>query len=136
MPSASLIASILFVMALLATTSDAFVSSGNKQHRRNGARGRTASNTVTSPKTTQQDGHQHPLSLTALSMAPKKAAAKKKPTTPETLRKKDLVDELSAKMGITKVDADNAISAVFDIISDVSNQLIGVLLLSVIGRRK
>jgi hypothetical protein len=125
-------ATFLFALLLLIgpSSTNAFNNNHhyhNKQQRRNGARG-TSPSSSHMIKTQQEGRGSH--TLTTLSMAPKKAAAstKKKaasktkaaPVAPETLRKKDLVDELSSSMGITKVDADAAITKIFDIVSDVS----------------
>jgi hypothetical protein len=124
-------ATFLFALLLLIgpSSTNAFNNNHhyhNKQQRRNGARG-TSPSSSHMIKTQQEGRGRH--TLTTLSMAPKKAAASKKkaapakkaaPETPETLRKKDLVDELSSSMGITKIDADAAITKIFDIVSDVS----------------
>jgi len=87
-------------------------------YRRRGARGKSSSSR-TSPDS--------PVSV-ALTMAPKKAAKKAKKAEKvaeiETLRKKDVVETVSEQLGISKRDAEAAVTTVFDVISDVSHVLV------------
>ena len=99
---------LVVILALfLSPGAEAFVGNDHTTRHRRGARGQTASRT--SPATS---------SATVLHMAPKKA--KKKAASGETLRKKDLVAAVAEQCDITKVDAEAAVSAVFDTITDVS----------------
>jgi hypothetical protein len=53
----------------------------------------------------------------SLSMEPEEKLAE--PHAPETLRKKDVVAAISEQLGVSKANADAAVTAVFDVISDV-----------------
>ena len=100
-------ASLAFlVLALFALSTEAFTSSGVKGSST--TRARPASSTE----------------LNAVAKKKKKAAKKKaaKKSDVETLRKADMVAEIAERMGSTKSDADAALTAVMDTISDVSRE--------------
>mmetsp|Transcript_15132 Transcript_15132/g.26215 ORF Transcript_15132/g.26215 Transcript_15132/m.26215 type:complete len:180 (-) Transcript_15132:426-965(-) len=108
------------VLGLVQSSESAFVGNNNQRRRRAPPRG-TSSRTTSS--TSSLLSPPPPASTLTLAMAPKKAAKSKKSAskkaTVETLRKKDLVDVVSEQMGITKTDADGAVTAVFDTIMDI-----------------
>ena len=104
MMSPSLILVVILALFLSPGT-EAFAGSNSSRQRR-GARGQASART--SPATSA--------ATTVLHMAPKKA----KKSAGETLRKKDLVAAVAEACEITKVDAEAAVSAVFDTVADVS----------------
>jgi hypothetical protein len=118
------IAVLLLCLVVALHSTSAFVNNNNnhnadrrrRPHRR-GARGEMMISPRTSPEMTS--------STVALHMAPAKkkkaaAAAAAADTAAETLRKKDVVAAISEQLDMTKADAEAAVTAVFDVISDVS----------------
>jgi hypothetical protein len=114
------IAVLLLCLVVALHSTSAFVNNNNhnadrrrRPHRR-GARGEMMISPRTSPEMAS--------SPVALHMAPpkKKKAAAAADTAAETLRKKDVVAAISEQLDMTKADAEAAVTAVFDVISDVS----------------
>lgn len=103
---------LVLLLTLILHSASAFVGSSSSYRRpRRGARGGADQSTIQRTSLAEQS-----TSTVVLQMAPKKKAA----ADPETLRKKDIVATISEQLDITKTDADAAVSAVFDAISDVS----------------
>lgn len=102
---------LVLLLALILHSTTAFVGSNSHRRPRRCVRGGADQSTI--QRTSLED---QSASTIVLHMAPKKKAA----AAPETLRKKDLVAAISEQLDMTKTDADAAVTAVFDAISDVS----------------
>ncbi|KAG7360188.1 integration host factor [Nitzschia inconspicua] len=118
---------LLGLFFVLAEPTAAFVNNHqSSRHHRRGARGETMVVQRTSLESPSSSS-----STSALHMAPKKKKAKaaapvvveeeeeEEAAPPETLRKKDVVNAISERLDMTKGNAEAAVNAVFDVISDI-----------------